>query len=83
MFLGGVFASGKDGMKFFEHRGIRHESMFDEIEMIYLSLAKLFAQKVYVDASGEASAPEDFDSDVPMLLRPRDPKAPAARVGLI
>ena len=62
MFLDGVFTSGKDGVKFFEHRGMSQESMFDVIEMIYLRLAKLFAKKGYVDASGEASAPEDIDS---------------------
>ena len=45
MFLDGVFASGKDGVKFFEHRGLSQESMFDVIEMIYLRLAKLFAKK--------------------------------------
>jgi hypothetical protein len=37
--------------------------MFDVLEMIYLRLAKLFAKKGYVDASGEASVPEDFDSE--------------------
>ena len=62
MFLDAVFASGKDGVKFFEHRGLSQESMFDVIEMIYLRLAKLFAKKGYVDASGEVSLPEDFDS---------------------
>ena len=51
------------------------ESMFDVLEMIYLRLAKLFAKKGYVTASGEASVPEDFDSDVPMPFRPRTPKA--------
>jgi hypothetical protein len=49
--------------------------MFDVIEMIYLRLAKLFAKKGYVDASGEASVPEDNDCDVPMPFRPRAPKA--------
>lgn len=53
--------------------------MFDVIEMIYLRLAKLFAKKGYVDASGEVSLPEDFDSEddlsVPMPFRPRAPKA--------
>ncbi len=38
--------------------------MFDVLEMIYLRLAKLFAKKGYVTASGEASVPEDIDSDV-------------------
>ena len=63
MFLDGVYARGKDGVKFFEHRGMFQESMFDVLEMIYLRLAKLFAKKGYVDASGEASVPEDFDSE--------------------
>jgi hypothetical protein len=49
--------------------------MFDVIEMIYLRLAKLFAKKGYVDASGEVSLPEDNDCDVPMPFRPRAPKA--------
>ena len=75
MFLDGMFARGKDGVKFFEHRGMGQESMFDVLEMIYLRLEKLFAKKGYVDASGEASVPEDFDSDVPMPFRPRAPKA--------
>jgi hypothetical protein len=48
--------------------------MFDVLEMIYLRLAKLFANKGFVDASGEASVPEDFDStdesSVPMPFRP-------------
>ncbi len=44
--------------------------MFDVLEMIYLRLAKLFAKKGYVTASGEASVPEDIDSDVPMPFRP-------------
>ena len=52
--------------------------MFDVLEMIYLRLAKLFAKKGFVDASGEASMPEDFDSEddlsVPMPFRPRAPK---------
>lgn len=65
MFLDGVFASGKDGVKFFEHRGMSQESMFDVLEMIYLRLAKLFEKKGFVMDSGEASVPEDFDSDVP------------------
>jgi len=67
MFLDGVFASGKDGVKFFEHRGISQESMFDVIEMIYLRLAKLFEKKGFVMDSGEAS--------VLMPFRPRAPKA--------
>ena len=75
MFLDGVYASGKGGVKFFEYRGFSQESMFDVIEMIYLRLAKLFAKKGYVDASGEASVPEDIESDVPMPFRPRAPKA--------
>jgi hypothetical protein len=79
MFLDGVFASGKDGVKFFEHRGMSQESMFDVIEMIYLRLAKLFEKKGFVMVSGEASVPEDFDStdesSVPMPFRPRAPKA--------
>ncbi len=79
MFLDGVFASGKDGVKFFEHRGMSQESMFDVIEMIYLRLAKLFEKKGFVMVSGEASVPEDFDSEddlsVPMPFRPRAPKA--------
>ena len=79
MFLDGVYARGKDGVKFFEHRGMSQESMFDVLEMIYLRLAKLFANKGFVDASGEASVPEDFDSEddlsVPMPFRPRAPKA--------
>lgn len=49
--------------------------MFDVIEMIYLRLAKLFAKKGYVEASGEANVPENIDSDVPMPFRPRAPKA--------
>jgi hypothetical protein len=75
MFLDGVFARAKNGIKFFEHRGMSQESMFDVLEMIYLRLEKLFAKKGYVNASGEASVPEDFDSDVPMPFRPRAPKA--------
>ena len=79
MFLDGVFARAKNGLKFFDHRGLSQESMFDVIEMIYLRLAKLFAKKGYVDASGEVSLPEDFDSEddlsVPMPFRPRAPKA--------
>ena len=63
MFLDGVFASCKDGVKFFEHRGMSQESMFDVIEMIYLRLAKLFEKKGFVMDSGEASLPEDFDSE--------------------
>ena len=35
--------------------------------------AKL-SKKGYVDASGEASASEDFDSNVPMPFRPLAPK---------
>jgi hypothetical protein len=58
-----------------EHRGMSQESMFDVLEMIYLRLEKLFAKKGYVTASGEASVPEDIDSDVPMPFRPRAPKA--------
>ena len=69
MFLDGVFARAKNGIKFCEHRGLSQESMFDVLEMIYLRLAKLFAKKGYVDASGEASVPDDFDSDVPMPFR--------------
>jgi hypothetical protein len=79
MFLDGVYASGKHGIKFFEHRAMSQESMFDVLEMIYLRLAKLFSKKGYVDGSGEASVPEDFDStdesSVPMPFRPRAPKA--------
>jgi hypothetical protein len=63
MFLDGVFANGKDGVKFFEHRGMSQESMFDVLEMIYLRLAKLFEKKGFVMVSGEASVPEDFDSE--------------------
>ena len=48
MFLDGVFAIGKDGVKFFEPRGMSQESMFNVIGMIYLRLAKLFANKGYV-----------------------------------
>ena len=61
----------KNGIKFFEHRGMSQESMFDVLEMIYLRLEKLFAKKGYVTASGEASVPEDIDSDVLMPFRPR------------
>ena len=79
MFLDGVFARAKNGLKFFEHQGIGDESMFDVIEMIYLRLAKLFETKGFVMDSGEASVPEDFDSEddlsVPMPFRPRAPKA--------
>jgi hypothetical protein len=63
MFLDGVFARVKNGIKFFEQRGLSQESKFDVLEMIYLRLAKLFAKKGFVDASGEASLPEDFDSE--------------------
>ena len=55
MFLDGVFASDKGGIKFFEHRGLSQESMFDVLEMIYLKLAKLFAKKGYVDIFSEAT----------------------------
>jgi len=63
MFLDGVFARTKDGIRFFEHQGIGDESMFDVLEMIYLRLAKLFEKKGFVMVSGEASVPEDFDSE--------------------
>ncbi len=63
MFVDGVFAIAKNGLKFFEHQGIGDESMFDVIEMIYLRLAKLFEKKGFVMDSGEASVPEDFDSE--------------------
>ena len=75
MFLDGVFARAKDGIQFFGHQGFTQEAMFDVVEMIYLRLAKLFAKKGYVDASGDAAVPEDLDSDVPMPFRPRAPKA--------
>ena len=79
MFLYGVFASGKDGVEFFEYRALSQESMIDVLEMIYLRLAKLFAKKGYVAASGEASVADDFDSEddlsIPMPFRPRAPKA--------
>jgi hypothetical protein len=75
MFLDGVFARAKNGIKFFEQSVLSQESMFDALEMIYLRLAKLFAKKGYVTASGEASEPEDIDSDVPMPFRPMAPKA--------
>ena len=39
------------------------ESMFDVLEMIYLRLAKLFEKNGFVIDSGEASVPEDFDSE--------------------
>ena len=42
--------------------------MFDVLEAIYLRLAKLFAKMGYVDASGEASVPEDFDNAVPISI---------------
>ncbi len=75
MFLDGVFANGQYGIKFFEHRAMSRESMFDVIQMIYFRLAKLFAKKGFVDGSGEASVPKDFDIDVAMPFRPRVPKA--------
>jgi hypothetical protein len=49
--------------------------MFDALEMIYLRFAKLFEKKGFIVDSGEASVPEDFDSDVPLPFRPRAPKA--------
>ena len=75
MFLDGVFARTKRGIKFFEYQGFTHEAIFDALEMIYLRLAKLFEKKEFVMVSGEASVPEDFDSDLPMPFRPRAPKA--------
>jgi hypothetical protein len=83
MFLDGAYASGKYGINFFEHRRVNLEFMFDVLEMIYLRLAKLFARKGLVDTSGEAGVPEDFDSDVPIPFRPRDPKAYRRKGGLL
>jgi hypothetical protein len=59
MFLDGVFARGKDGIKFFEHQGFCQESMFDVVEMTHLRLSKLIASRVYDDASGETRPPEE------------------------
>jgi len=74
-----LFGRAKNGIKFLEQSVPSQESMFDVLEMIYLRLAKLFAKKGFVDASGEASVPDHFDSEddlsVPMPFRPRAPKA--------
>jgi hypothetical protein len=76
MFLDGVFARGKDGIKFYEHQGFCQESMFDVMEMIYLRLVDLFTERGYVMTNGEVSSPEDAeDLSVPQPFIPRAPKA--------
>jgi hypothetical protein len=46
MFLDGVFASGKDGVKFFEPRGRSQTSMFDVMEMSYLRFYQRLLHKL-------------------------------------
>ena len=76
MFLDGVFARGKDGIKFYEHQGFCQESMFDVMEMIYLRLVDLFTERGYVMTNGEVSSPEDEeDLSVTQPFIPRAPKA--------
>ncbi len=76
MFLDGVFARGKDGIKFYEHQGFCQESMFDVMEIIYLRLVDLVTECGYVITIGEASSPEDQeDLSVTQPFIPRAPKA--------
>ena len=75
MFLDGVFPRSKDDVKFSEHRAMSQESRFDVIEMIYLRPAKLFENKGFVMDSGEATVPDDVDSDAPRPFRLRALKA--------
>ncbi len=83
MFLDGVFARGKDGIKFYEHQAFCIESMFDVMEMIYLRLADLFTERGYMMANGEASSPEDEDDLIaPQPLTPRAPKAYRRKAGV-
>jgi hypothetical protein len=46
MFLDGVFARAKNGIKFFEQSVLSQESMFDVLEMIYLRLRETVCKEV-------------------------------------
>lgn len=74
MFLDGVFARAKGGIKFFELGGFTHESIFDVLEIIYLRLTRLFAKRCYDQFGRESSSPDDDESSVPIPFLPRAPK---------